>query len=147
MSESMEYPFTRERIEEQSHGNLHALIFGSIAYAKAQGHDGRHLATFLGERFAPSWTEITSPREAAAASALNGESMGMRTIAIGGDDSRSELVMSDAPEFIEALALFGLSQAEADQFWDVFEPIARSLNFTFAWRREDDQIHFTYAKH
>lgn len=35
---------------EQARSNINALILGSLKYTKAQGHDGRHWATFMGAR-------------------------------------------------------------------------------------------------
>jgi hypothetical protein len=52
MPEPVTYPFTQQRIEAQARLNVNVLILGSIAYAKAQGHGGRHWATFMGQALA-----------------------------------------------------------------------------------------------
>jgi hypothetical protein len=130
---------------EQARSNINALILGSLKYAKAQGHDGRHWATFMGAACAPGWKFCMSVREAAAALALNCVSSGMRVVSVEGDETRAEAVTGDWPDPAD-LAFFRLSQADADQFWDDFVPIAQSLGYTFAWRREGDQLHFTFTK-
>ncbi|HZC05154.1 MAG TPA: hypothetical protein VE338_05905 [Ktedonobacterales bacterium] len=145
MTESLEYPFAQVRIEAQARGNLNALILGSLAYARAQGRDGRHWATFIGQAFAPGWSSGMSPCEAALAAALNCASAGMQVSAVMGDVVHGEFVTSDWPDR-EELAFFALSQAEADQFWTVFEPIAQALGLAFSWRREGEQLHFTFTK-
>jgi hypothetical protein len=145
MAEDLVYPFSQERIEAQARGNVNAFILGSIAYAKAQGQDGRHWATFIGTAFAPGWTNVTTPHEAAAAVALNCESTGVRVVSVEGDDSRGETTTENWPD-PELLGFVGLSQADADQLWDLFAPIARSLGYTYAWRREGGHLHFTFAK-
>lgn len=145
MPEPVTYPFTQQRIDERAQGNVTALILGSLAYAKAQGRDGRHWATFMGQAFAPTWNSVATPQQAATSLALNCASAGMRIVSVNGDESRGEAVTGDWPE-AEALSLFGLSQAEADEFWDIFAPIAQSLGMRFAWRREGDQLHFSFTK-
>ncbi len=145
MPEPVTYPFTQQRIEEQTRSNLNALILGSLAYARAQGRDGRHWANFMGQAFAPTWNSAATPQQAATSLALNCASAGVRIVSVTGDETRGETVTSDWPD-PEALAFFGLSQAEADAFWDIFTPIAESLGMRFAWRREGDQLHFSFAK-
>ena len=145
MPEQATYPFTQQRIEEQARGNVTALILGSLAYAKAQGHDGRHWATFMGQAFAPTWTSTTTPQQAATSLALNCASAGMRVLSVTGDETRGEAVTGDWPDAGD-LAFFGLSQADADEFWDIFAPIAQSLGIRYEWRREGDQLHFSFAR-
>lgn len=145
MPEQVTYPFTQQRIEEQARDNVNALILGSLAYARAQGRNGRHWATFMGQAFAPGWNAAATPRQAATWLALNCASTGMRVVSVSGDETRGEAVTSDWPD-ADHLAFFGLSQAEADEFWDVFAPIAESLGMLFAWRREGDQLHFSFTK-
>lgn len=144
MPESVTYPFTQQRIEEQARANVNALILGSLAYAKAQGQGARHWATFMGQAFAPGWTS-TTPRQAATLLALNCASAGMPIISVTGDETRGEAVTGDWPD-PDDLAFFGLSQAEADEFWDIFAPIAQSLGLSFAWRRDGGQLHFSFTK-
>ena len=145
MPEPVTYPFTQQRIEVQTRSNLNALILGTLACAKAQGHGGRHWATYMGQAFAPTWSGVTTPQQAATSLALNCASVGMRIVSVGGGETRGEAITSDWPD-AEALALFGLSRAEADEFWDIFAPIAQSLGMRFAWRREGDQLHFSFGK-
>ena len=145
MSSELQYPFTREQIEEQARGNFNVAVLGAIAYAKAQGQDSRNFATFMGKLVTPGWGTITSPREAATAVALNCASYGMSVVSVGGDDARGEAVTSDWPAQ-ELLEFTGLSQDDADQAWSIFEPIAQSLGYTFSWRREGGQLHFTVTK-
>lgn len=145
MPETATYPFTQQSIEEQARGNVNALILGSLAYARAQGHDGHHWATFMGHAFVPSWTSVTSAHQAATSLALNCASAGMRIVSVTGDEARGEAVTGDWPD-ADNLAFFGLSQADADEFWDIFAPIAQSLGLIYAWRRDGDQLHFSFTK-
>ena len=145
MAESLTYPFSQQQIEAQTRDNLNALILATLAYARSQGDDGRRWTAFVGKVFAPGWAPGMSPHEAALAAALNCASAGMRVDAVVGDEARGEAVTGDWPGR-ENLEFFALSQAEADQFWTVFEPIAQALGLTFSWRREGDQLHFIFTK-
>jgi hypothetical protein len=145
MPEAITYPFTQQQIEAQARGNVTVLILGSIAYAKEQGHDGRHWATFMGQAVASSWSDVTTPGEAAMAIALNCASFGMQIVSVGGDETHGEAVTSDWPG-AEALTFFGLSQAEADEDWALLAPVAQLLGLHYAWRREGDELHFTFSR-
>ena len=145
MPEPVTYPFTQQRIEEQTRSNLNALILGSLAYARAQGRDGRHWANFMGQAFAPTWNSAATPQQAATSLALNCASAGMRIVSATGGEARGEAVTGDWPNAGD-LAFFGLSQADADEFWDIFAPIAQSLGLIYAWKREGDQLHFSFTQ-
>lgn len=145
MASELQYPFTREQIEEQARGNFNLVVLGAIAYAKARGQGGRDFATFLGKLVIPSWGNTISPRDAATAVALNCASFGMSVVSVEGADAHGEAVTSDWPGQ-EMLEFMGLSQDDADQAWSLFEPIAQSLGYTFSWRREGDRLHFSFTR-
>ncbi len=139
------FPFPQEAIQAQAQGNVNVMMMGSVAYAKAQGHDSRHWAVFMGAAVTPGWTGITTAREAATALALNCASIGMQVLSVEGDDARGEVVTGNWPEQ-ELLDTFGLSQAEADGLWWIFEPIAKSLGLTYSWQREGNGLRFTFTQ-
>jgi hypothetical protein len=139
------FPFPEEAIQAQAQGNVNVMILGSLAYAKSLGHDSRHWAAFMGAAFAPGWTGITTAREAATALALNCATTGMQVQSVEGDDARGEVVTSTWPDQ-ELLGMFGLSPAEVDGFWWIFEPIAKSLGLTYSWRREENGLRFTFTR-
>ena len=145
MTSELQYPFTQQQIAEQGQGNLGVFILGGIAYAKAQGQEGRDFARFLGQKVIPGWVGITSPAQAAVAVALNCASAGMTVLSAGGDDARGEAVTSDWPE-AEFLTMFGLSQADADQVWECFSPVAQSLGYSYHFQRDGGQLHFIFTK-
>jgi hypothetical protein len=45
----------------------------------------------------------------------------------------------------EDLAFFGLSQQEADTFYDLFTPIAERLGLAYTWRRNGDDVTMTFT--
>lgn len=137
--------FSQEEIETQARDNLNGVILGSLAYAQAHGQDGREWATFMGQAFAPAWTTITTPRAAAVRVALNCASAGMRIVSVEGDATHAETVTGDWPQRAE-LEFFGLTQAQVDQLWEIFQPIAHSLGYSYAWRRKNGQLHFTLTR-
>jgi hypothetical protein len=139
------FPFPQEAIQAQAQANVNAMILGGLAYAKAQGHDSRHWAAFIGAAFAPGWTGITTAREAATALALNCASTGMQVLSVEGDDARSEVVTGNWPDQ-ELLGMFGLSQAEVEGFWWIFEPIAKSVGLTYSWQGEGNGLRFTFTR-
>jgi hypothetical protein len=139
------FPFPQEAIQAQARGNVNAMILGGLAYAKAQGHDSRHWAAFVGAAFAPAWTGITTAREAATALALNCASTGMQVLSVEGDDMHGEVVTGTWPDQ-ELLGMFGLSQAEVEGFWGIFEPIAKSVGLTYSWQSEANGLHFTFTR-
>jgi hypothetical protein len=145
MASELQYPFTPEQIAEQGQGNLVVVILGGIAYAKSQGRDPREFGLYVGKLVISGWASINSPREAATAVALNCASMAMSIVSIEGDDTRGELVTGDWPD-PNFLQLMGLTQADADRAWSIFEPIAQSVGYTFSFQRDGAQLHFTFAK-
>jgi hypothetical protein len=145
MASELQYPFTQQQIGEQAQGNLNVAILGAMAYGKAVGQDARAVALFIGQRLVSEWAGITSPLEAATAMALNCASLGMPIVSITGDKSHGEAVTGDWPD-PDLLQLMGISQAEADHSWDIFEPITQSLGYRFSFRRDGAQLHFTIAK-
>ncbi|HEX9038335.1 MAG TPA: hypothetical protein VF808_15240 [Ktedonobacterales bacterium] len=145
MTSELQYPFTPEQIQGQSYGNLTAFMLGGIAYAKAQGQDGGAFARFMGQKFSPGWAEISSPREAATAAALNCASAGMSIVSVVGDETSGEAVTSDWPT-ADFLTLLGLTQEDADHTWEAFGPISQSLGYTYSWRRDGGQLRFTFTK-
>ena len=139
------FPFPQEAIQAQAQANLNAMILGSLAYAKAQGHDSRHWAAFIGAAFAPGWAGITTAGEAARALALNCATTGMQLLSVEGDDMRSEVVTGNWPDQ-ELLSMFGLSPTEVEGFWWIFEPIAKSVGLTYSWQREGNGLRFTITR-
>lgn len=139
------YPFTREMVEEQAKADAAVLILVSAAYAKSLGQDVRGWALFAGKLVSPSWTGITSPLMGVTAVALNCAAAGLSVVSVTGDDTRGETVTGDWPD-PEDLSMLGLSQAEADQCWSIYEPVAQSLGYTFSWSRQNNQLHFVFAK-
>jgi hypothetical protein len=139
------FPFPEETIQAQAQGNLNVMIVGSLAYAKSLGHDSRHWAAFMGAAFTPGWTGISTAREAATALALNCASAGMQVLSVEGDDARGEVVTGTWPDQ-ELLGMFGLSQAEVEGFWWIFEPIAKSLGLTYSWRHDGNGLRFTFTR-
>lgn len=139
------FPFPQEAVQAQAQGNVSAMILGGLAYAKAEGHDSRHWASFVGAAFAPGWAGITTAREAATALALNCATTGMQVLSVEGDDIHGEVVTGNWPD-PELLGTFGLSQAEAEGFWWIFEPIAKSRGLTYSWQREGGGLHFTFTR-
>jgi hypothetical protein len=139
------FPFTQEAIQSQAQGNVSAMILGAIAYAKAQGHDSRHWAAFMGAAIVPGWAGITTAHEVATAVALNCASAGMQVLSVEGDDARGEVVTGNWPEQ-DLLSMFGLSQAEVEGFWWIFEPVAKSVGLTYSWQREGDGLRFTITR-
>lgn len=137
--------FTPEEIAAQARDNLNAVILGSLAYARAYGRDGRHWARALGQIFAVHYEHVTSPAEAAVAIARNCASIGMRVLAVDGDERRAEVVVSNWPG-PDDLDYFGLTQAGADQLWFMFEPIMQFLGYSYSWRRDGDRLHFMVAR-
>jgi hypothetical protein len=66
-------------------------------------------------------------------------------IAARGGGAGGEVVTGNWPDQ-ELLGMFGLSQAEVERFWWLFEPIAQSRGLTYSWQREGDQLCFTFTR-
>lgn len=137
--------FTADEVAAKARANLNAIILGSLAYTRAYGRDGRHWARALGQIFAVSWDEVATPAEAVQTIALNCAAMGMRVLALDGDEDHAEVVTGSWPSR-DDLEYYGLTQAVADQVWTLFEPIAQFLGFTYSWRRDGDHLRFTIAQ-
>ena len=103
--------------------------------------------TFVGERFAPSWSELQGAvsHVVARAAARNVVSAGARLVRPTGDADRGEAVLAEWPD-PQFLTLLGLPLADADAFLAVFAPTAAYLHLRFAARREGEQLHLTFTR-
>jgi hypothetical protein len=69
----------------------------------------------------------------------------MQIVSMVGDETRGEMITSDWPG-PESLTFFGLTQAEADASWELVVPIAQPLGLHYAWRREEEDLHFMFSR-
>jgi hypothetical protein len=139
--------FTTEQLHQQAQGNAAIIPLVTIAYFREHGLSVDDWTTFVGQRFAASWSPLqgAEPQAVARAAALNVVSSGARLISITGGADTGEAVLADWPDQ-EFLALLGCTVADADAFLDVFAPIAEYLHLRFAARREGEQLHLTFTR-
>jgi len=147
MSDSKETLFTDEEVFSQAKGNAAGAVYALIAYAKECGRSPADVASFVGSKFAPSWENEQGQGASRILRymALNLVSCGAEVRSFSGDDIRAEARISGFPSEGDAAA-FGVSQGEADRFYDVFGPIAKHVGSDFDWRRHGDEVVMTVQR-
>jgi hypothetical protein len=150
--EAPQVGFGLEQIWERGQDNFQHVLFGTIAYLKENDLSIEDWATNLGRRLAPGWGHGYGARDVVERAALNVVSAGASLRSLAGNDEWAECVVADWPPqgklASERLSrYFGLSQDDADPFWEVFRPIAEYLGFAYEWHRESEQkLSFTFWK-
>ena len=139
--------FTTEELHQQAQGNAAIIPLVTIAYFRERGLSVDDWTTFVGQRFAPSWSALqgAEPQAVARAAALNVVSSGARLVRLTGGADTGEAVLADWPDH-EVLTMLGCTVADADAFLEVFAPIAESLHLQFAAHRQGEQLHLTFTR-
>lgn len=139
--------FTPEQLYQQAQANVPAFILGTIAFFKEQHRSVEEWVTFIGNRFVPAWEEVKGQGAKAALEQVmqNFASAGGSFRWLAGDESKAEAVMTDWPP-ADLLELFDLTQEDVDALYEIFKPIATSLNLKYTWHREGNQVTFMFAR-
>lgn len=150
--EAPQSAFTPEQVAERGCDNWQHVLFGTIAYLKAQGLSVEDWATFLGAQFAPGWGHGYTTRRFMEQAALNVASAGATVRSLSGNGEWAEAVVGDWPPQGKLASdrfhhYFGLTQEDVDPFWEVFRPIAEYLGFEYEWNRESEgKLSFTFQQ-
>jgi hypothetical protein len=131
--------FTPEQIAQAAKGNVYGLCLVAVAYAKAHGLSPAEYWAYVGGQFAASWKRRGTAEEVAQGAVLNMVSAGCELRSSSGDETQATAVLGGWPPEQR----YGLTQAEADTVWGIFEPIAESQGYSFAWRRQGDEVTIT----
>ena len=147
MSNSNEAEFTTEEVMSQAQGNATAFALASIAYAKEHDLAVEEYVAFVGQKFAPGWEELRgqSLREVARMAALNWVSVGGGLSSLSGDDQRAEVVIAGWPGE-EELSELGVTQADSEPLWNIFEPIMEYLGIRYSWTRQDGAVRMIFER-
>src|SRR5918912_3215472 len=115
MSDAMNPMFSSELLAQQAQANVTSILLATIAFLKEQDQSPGQWATFVGQRFAPSWEEMKghSARDIAEMAALNMASGGATLRSVSGNASNASAVLSDWPSE-EILKFAGVSRDDAD---------------------------------
>lgn len=145
-----EQPFTEAEVNQAAREDLYLILLGSIAYAKATGHNPSDWIAFMGRAGAATDTvtsgEMRTPRQAVGEAAKNYAACNLRFVSLESDERRAEVVMTDAEDLPHLLRLLNLSLADADMLHDIYQPIAEAIGMRFSWRRVGNQVHFAFEK-
>jgi hypothetical protein len=144
---NQEASFSNEEILQQAQGVVNAMILVTAAYVKKQGLSASDWVEFAGNQLAPGWEQLRGQgaKEIARVAALNGAAAGGSLRSLAGDDARGEAVINYRPPQ-EMLDAFGVTQDEADGFFDAFAPIARYLGMSFSWERQGDEVRLVFSR-
>lgn len=77
--------------------------------------------------------------------ALHIVSLGGNTVGIAGDDELAYATFAHVPS-TDVLKFFGLSRDEADAIWEIYKPMANSLNLWYTWSRQQDEVTFKLSR-
>jgi len=148
MSDANEAEFTTEELLSQAQGNATGFALAPIAYAKEYDDLAvEEYVAFVAQRFASGWEELRgrAVRDVARTAVLNVVSSGGRLSSLSGDDERAEVLISGWPEE-EDLSSLGLTQADSEPLWNIFEPIMELLGIRYAWERQDGAVRMTLER-
>lgn len=133
--------FSDDELRLQAQGNGTAFSLALLRYARDHGETPDAAARWLGTLFAPNWESLQGQgaQAIARAAALNVVSLGGTLHNLTGDEQQAEVTLTDAVDaaYLEA---FGLTRAEADALYTVFEPIADALSYALQWERTGETI-------
>jgi hypothetical protein len=139
--------FTPKQITEMAQENANAFALASVAFLRERDISIDEFATYIGRCFAPGWEEMRgkTAREVAHLTALNMASVGAEVLSLTGDGSQAHLVIADWPskDFCE---FFSLSQSDVDPIWNLYEPVARYLDFNYTWKRRGDEVTMIFSR-
>ena len=141
-----EHEFTTQEIAEHAQGNAAALILATIAYFNGQGGDAEAWMASVGKQFALAWetSKQLGARGAIDGIALNVVAFGGKLLHLEGNIAEAKATFTDWP-IAEDLHYFGLTLADADTFWTIFQTIADHLNLQYKWQREGNNVTVTLA--
>ncbi len=141
-----EQEFTTQEIAEHAQGNAAALILATIAYFNEQGGDATAWMADVGKRFALAWetSKQLGARGAMDGIALNVVAFGGILQHLEGDIASAKATFTNWP-VAEDLHYFGITLADADTFWTIFQTIADHLDLHYGWLREGDQVTITLS--
>jgi hypothetical protein len=140
--------FNADEVLRRAKGNLTAVWYVSLAWAKKQADGLESWASFIGEEFAPSWDELgdnTSALEVARQAALNfATTDDMRPVDLSGDDSRAVLsIAGPDQEWLDE----GATAAELDRAYElVYSAIAKRRGLTLSAERTGDTLRMTFER-
>ena len=145
MSDEMNNNFTPEQILQQAQENLTGVLLVVVAYLKEHALSVDEFCAFAGHRFAPGWQQGLTAKEVARAAALNMVSAGVNLRSLSGDESQAEAVLGGWPSE-DNLAIYGVSQEDADSIWGPMVTIAEHLGFDYEWHRQGDEVTMTFSR-
>lgn len=131
--------FSLKEISQAAQSNFAATCYALTAFAKSHGIAPADCWTFIGRGFAASWEPGMPLAAVAQRAALNIATTGATVQSLAIAPPRAELVVTNWPDPAR-LAHFGLTPAEADTMFAIFEPIAAALGYGYQWQRLDDSI-------
>ncbi len=141
-----EHEFTTQEIAEHARGNAAALILATIAYFNNSGGDAAAWMASVGKQFSLAWetSKQLGAKGAIDGIALNVVAFGGTLLHLEGDIAEAKATFTGWP-VAEDLHYFGLTIADADTFWTIFQTIADHLNLHYSWQREGDNVTITLS--
>ena len=139
--------FTSEQIRHQAQENALAFLLASVVYFKEQGRSPHQFVAAVGNTLAPGWKYLKGDGAQVVMDrlALHIASLGGTLVATAGNDNLAHATFAHVPSF-DVLKFFGLTSRDADAIWDIFKPIATSLNLWYTWSRQDDEVTFKLSR-
>lgn len=139
--------FTFEQIRHQAQENALAFLLASVVYFKEQSHSPHEFITVVGNTLASRWKDLKGegPQVVMDTLALHIVSLGGSLVAMAGSDALAFATFAHVPSY-DLLKSFDLTSKEADAIWDIFKPIAASLNLEYEWTREQDEVTFKLSR-
>lgn len=151
MPDEMNITLTLEEKLQKVQGSLNAYVLATILYLKEHGMSLNAYWDFVGWRLARGWDQEMTAIELIKEEGAFLTSIGCNLRSLSGDETRAEAVVTLWPPDGDwtaenFLAFFGLSQEDADSFWDVYGPFASHLGLNYQWRRLGDEVTLTFTR-
>ena len=138
-----ELRFTFAQIRHQAQEDALAFLLAPVVYFKGQGASLEQFFSSVGNTLAPGWKDLKGhgAQIVMHTLALHIVSLGGRLVGMDGNDTLAFATFAHVPSS-DVLKSFGLTTDEADAIWNIFKPIAASLNLEYEWSREQNEVTF-----
>lgn len=138
--------YTDGELLELAHGNLQAVIAGTVGFLRATGGDPDAWVAALGEAFARGWDEPEpwTAGEFLDAIAVNLRALGAEIVSLDASGERATARTRGFPD-LDLCERLGARVDDVLRYNDSLVGVAAERGVAWSWRREGDETVYTAA--